>query len=214
MPETSLYRYHILGAGNPLRQRNYSSRARLKTVLSMPATATAVLYGRLQPGMHTSEAELGAEYLKLKGFTDTARLVLNMLPKSTAETVALIVSDMHGSFWHNKTRLLNGEPEIRHLIVTNWPHMPRTRYLLKKHWRHAYPDIPWQVVRRMVIFRPVGDTFLPYWKKHRLRAVLHWLANPLAYEILEWVKALRDPFDRRLNQKRDMSHRLSNLFLK
>lgn len=203
--------YHILGAGNPLEPHNHKSRARLDTVLTMPENATAILYGRQQPNMKASEAEHGLHYLQTQNNHIANRITLNDRPKSTSETMKILCDYIEDSYQLNRQKPAHGF-QAQEIIVTNGPYMPRTRYLLKKQWQRLHPHIPWQDAKAHVTFLSVGGTFVPYWKQHGPLAIPQWLANPVAYECGAWIKALRDPFDEKLNQNRTWSQRLSKLF--
>lgn len=186
---------HILGSGDPFDPSNHIYRARLDAVSDTKAH-TVTIHSRQQTGMATSEAQLGYDWLhNTYGDAINMTIWLEEKSKSTAETMHDIVSHM--------------SPDAHGIsvIVTNWPYMPRVRYLLRKAWEARHPSMPWKIAAQRFRFMSIGGTFVPYWKEQGWRTVPWWLWSVGMRELGAWVKALLDPHDTKLNQNRGSAKR-------
>ena len=191
--------YHILGSGNPFDPKNHILRARLEAVMELATSAdTICVYGRKQAGMAQSESDLMKGYLA--DHADHLFVSVRPQPKSTSETLQYVAADVCNTVSPTDD---DPAPALHHIVITNRPYMARTRYLLRKQWQRKFSNIPWKDAKKYVTFVSVGDTFAPRWKRDGLRAIPWWLWNVAAREVAAWVKALRDPYDQRLNQNRE-----------
>lgn len=198
---------HILGAGLAQNPENHIFRTRLDAVKNIPDTDKVIVYGRQQPGNNQSEADSGVAYLKdLLGPTGP-RLIANAIPKSISETMRLIAQQLYRRHIAEGTSSAYGPVPYPcpHVVVINWPYLPRTRYLLRKQWQRLHPDTPWSHVARFVTFQPVGGTFWPSWQVRGLKTLVWWPWKVLTREILATLKSRLDPYDTKINQKREAS---------
>ena len=190
--------FHVLGSGDATNPGKHIMRARLE---GLPENAHAVLYGRQQPGMTISEAASAAAWLD-QYCPDVMIRALNEDVKSTSQSLASVLAYVALSVAEHYPVLADVQAYNRHVVVTNWPYVLRTRYLLWKLWQRDYSHIPWSTVSSMVTVQGVGGTFVPYFREKYLFAIPWWLWKVAARECGAWIKALIDPYDERLNQRR------------
>ena len=190
--------FHVFGSGDAIDPSNHIARARLNV---LPEKGVyALLYGRQQPGMSASEASLAHMYLKER--RPNACVWTIEKPKSTSESLGYMAIYVHDSITVDEHGHVSSSEWDHHIMVTNWPYVWRTRYLLRKQWQRMYSAIPWSAVSSMVTVKGVGGTFVPYFQEKGWKAIPWWLWKVGVREILAWGKALVDPYDERLNQKR------------
>lgn len=193
--------HHVLGSGDATNPGNHIAHARLD---GLPNDAHVMLYGRQQPGMKMSEADSAMLYLETRERGDLRIYDMCHGPKSTAESLAIVVRYLHDSYIEFSHIWIGDEPGVfkHHVVFTNWPYVLRTRYLLRKQWERLYPEVPWANVSRIIIVQGVDGTFQPYFEELGFKAIPWWLWKVAVRECGAWVKAFIDPFDERLNQQR------------
>lgn len=179
----------VPGSGDPFRADNHIFRARLDAAAALWEFGDTIdCYGRQQEGLTNTEAVLAVHYLKqnyphifIKAYER------NDQAKSTSETAALIA------------RLYGRLKSDHAVVVTNWPYVRRTRWLVDYYLKDYFWE---EELGNRIRFHACGDTFKPYYNKHGWHAVPWWLKNVLLREILATIKARLDPEDKKFNQKR------------
>ncbi len=184
---------HVLGSGLAQDRTNFALRGRLALAEELFHTsfdARIFLYGRQQPETSVAEARSMADYLEDMGGIPPGAMTVVETPKSTAESVALVVEAMGRA------------PQGHHVLITNWPYVPRMVYLLWLAYLRRPGTLPLRNFLRCWRVMPCGGTFMPLWRMRGVIAVPWWAKHVALREAAAWGKALVDPYDRWFNQQR------------
>ena len=195
MPTTLISRtIHVPGSGNPEEFSNHTCRALLNEAarLADHQGDEIIIYDNSLKGR-----DFLKNAMKSHGKKVTVTLKKVDTPGSIPAIAALIVAELG----KNVVRVGFLTHANEHIVVISWPYAWRMRSLLRKYWKQweqkpsiqkARPPIvvpfdhSWQRVcftGRLTVY-PVGDTLVPYWQDHGLRAIPWWLKTIAIPELI------------------------------